>query len=115
MRHMHCDLIIAWANGVEIQYEAKEGLWVTTPTPNWAPNVTYRATPISIKVDWGSISPHWKFITKDSCGSIFLHEGKPEFISGSWRSSLQSLCITRMIRIDSYDRVSAEDSLIYRH
>ena len=40
----HRDLIIAWANGAEIQVEL-DGEWVDTPTPSWSINADYRIKP----------------------------------------------------------------------
>lgn len=45
----HRDLIIAWANGAEIQSEL-DGEWIDTPTPSWSINADYRIKP-QLKVD----------------------------------------------------------------
>ena len=42
--HKHKDLIIAWANGAEIEYKAKDW-WVTTTDPWWEEHVEYRIKP----------------------------------------------------------------------
>lgn len=42
-RHTHADLIIAWANGAQIQYYRKEdGEWLDVAYPNWSPYCRYR-------------------------------------------------------------------------
>lgn len=44
-RHKHADLIIAWANGVEIQYQYLIGKWFDTKTPTWREDIKYRIKP----------------------------------------------------------------------
>lgn len=34
MKHKHADLIHAWADGAEIQYN-QNGIWFDCPNPNW--------------------------------------------------------------------------------
>jgi hypothetical protein len=42
-RHAHADLIIAWAEGAEIQvYDKWEDVWHTLDTPGWDPELQYR-------------------------------------------------------------------------
>jgi hypothetical protein len=43
-RHKHADLIIAWANGANIQLFSREGKWVDID-PAWSLNTTYRVKP----------------------------------------------------------------------
>ena len=40
--HPHRDLIIAWANGAEIQQLLEDGTWLTDRTPEWFTGVRYR-------------------------------------------------------------------------
>ena len=42
--HKHRDVIIAWANGREIEYE-DGGKWYPTVCPDWYTNVEYRIKP----------------------------------------------------------------------
>ncbi len=51
-RHVHADLIIAWANGAKIEhlYEGKvypkcTGKWFDCPNPDWSENAKYRIKP----------------------------------------------------------------------
>lgn len=44
-RHVHADLIIAWANGAEIQVMLSESDWRTTTWPSWSPVMVYRIKP----------------------------------------------------------------------
>lgn len=43
--HPHCEVIIAWAKGAEIQYSNNGNDWFATPTPNWAIETHYRVKP----------------------------------------------------------------------
>lgn len=54
MKHKHYDLIVAWANGAEIQaretsYFADDDVWMTTKTPTWCQTIEYRIKPKTIK------------------------------------------------------------------
>jgi hypothetical protein len=44
-RHKHADLIIAWANGAEIQCEIATDDWADAKSPWWLPNNRYRIKP----------------------------------------------------------------------
>jgi hypothetical protein len=62
-RHKHADVIIAWANGEEIQYRAVpgEGGWETFPRKTiitWCEYAEYRVKPILVtKVGWVNVYP----------------------------------------------------------
>ena len=43
--HKHKDLIIAWANGVEIQYKNYHGDWRDATWPDWSEKTEYRVKP----------------------------------------------------------------------
>ena len=43
--HKHKDLIIAWANGAEIQLKNIKGNWVETSFPSWETFCEYRIKP----------------------------------------------------------------------
>ena len=46
MRHKHADLIIAWANGAEIQtYRLLPDEWIDTFAPAWVEDSRYRIKP----------------------------------------------------------------------
>jgi hypothetical protein len=42
--HKHKDLIVAWANGAEIEW-LDENTWVTARPPEWLENLEYRIKP----------------------------------------------------------------------
>ena len=49
MKHKHRDLIIAWANGAEIQgfiFRNNIGVWEDLETPDWDPDTEYRIKPM---------------------------------------------------------------------
>jgi len=47
--HKHRDLIIAWANGEDIQYSFKGSEWEDTDSPCWETNSEYRIKPEVIR------------------------------------------------------------------
>jgi len=47
--HIHKDIIIAWANGAEIEYFSNQGKWVACPKPIWHAECTYRIKPNVVK------------------------------------------------------------------
>jgi len=51
-RHKHADLIIAWANGAEIECENPDKKWVFLKSPMWVPEYNYRIKP---KLDYVEI------------------------------------------------------------
>ena len=76
-RHPHADLIIAWANGAEIQvYNEIEDKWSDAGTPLWRPLNTYRVKPTNV-VRWlpvmqmpaKSVVVGWGVTSKDCVGS----------------------------------------------
>lgn len=44
--HKHAELIKAWADGAEIEYES-HGIWVDEAYPDWYPEMQYRIKPES--------------------------------------------------------------------
>ena len=48
--HVHKDLIIAWANGAEIQFELPDG-WLYESTPSWFPEYIYRIKPTKTSIE----------------------------------------------------------------
>ena len=53
--HKHRDLIIAWANGADIQYRSKSHLaWINATDPQWLDSFIYRIkpakTPLELKI-----------------------------------------------------------------
>lgn len=46
-RRVHADLIIAWAEGAQIQfYDENLKQWANTSSPNWEPTTEYRLAPV---------------------------------------------------------------------
>ena len=44
MKHKHYDLIVAWANGAEIEHLTNDG-WENINAPRWLNSATYRIKP----------------------------------------------------------------------
>ena len=44
MKHKHCDVIKAWADGAVVQVNTRVIGWVTIPTPVWMEDKEYRAS-----------------------------------------------------------------------
>lgn len=91
MKHKHCDLIKAWADGAQIQCRSIDGYWVeTNATPAWYPHVEYRIAPEPINLrfrvglfhDPGRLIPYWVEACK------YEQEGNPFFVrwvEDDWR------------------------------
>ncbi len=45
MKRIHAELIIAWADGAQIQVLVSDGGWEDNDFPNWNPAYTYRIKP----------------------------------------------------------------------
>ena len=58
-RHKHADVIIAWANGEEIQYRANsEYEWLDNRFPTWCKSAEYRVKPKIVKREgWVNVYP----------------------------------------------------------
>ena len=48
-RHKHADLIIAWAEGAEIEYRSLTGKWKFVREPTWSEDYEYRVKPKTVK------------------------------------------------------------------
>lgn len=45
-KHIHCDVIKAWADGEEVEYKhPDDACWHKASTPNWDVNIQYRVKP----------------------------------------------------------------------
>jgi hypothetical protein len=45
MKHKHYDVIVAWANGAQIEVMEPNGNWTPIPTPQWYEHNQYRVAP----------------------------------------------------------------------
>jgi hypothetical protein len=45
MKHKHYDMIVAWANGQQIQVEEMDGTWSDIQGPSWSGHNQYRIKP----------------------------------------------------------------------
>lgn len=65
--HKHCDLIVAWANGAEIQF-FDDGEWIDCHEngPRWHEEMRYRIKPKIVKREgWVNVYPRNVHETKD--------------------------------------------------
>lgn len=60
--HKHKTLIIAWANGAEIQCKIADCKWVNCIDPVWREDMEYRIKPDTIK--------KWRWVVNLSCGNL---------------------------------------------
>ncbi len=51
VRHKHCDLIIAWAKGNDIEHK-NCGAWTLANNPDWGNNIRYRIKPREPRRFW---------------------------------------------------------------
>lgn len=60
VKHVHCELIKAWADGAEIEFlelsdgegENQTAVWIRTDQPAWWPSRVYRVALTKPSVDW---------------------------------------------------------------
>lgn len=41
-KHVHSELIHAWADGAEVEFYTTRGTWEKIKEPSWSPEMTYR-------------------------------------------------------------------------
>ena len=65
--HKHCDLIVAWANGADIQF-FDDGQWIdcNENNPRWHEEMRYRVKPKIVKREG------WVTIHRDAGGTYVL-------------------------------------------
>ena len=71
MKHKHYDLIMAWANGAEIEYQTPFGDWFNAK-PEWDEKLEYRVKPkpnkeLLVTIDFELVQQ------EPSIASVFLH------------------------------------------
>jgi hypothetical protein len=76
--HKHRDLIIAWANGEEIQVNNGNNTWDNLQNPSWYEDTEYRIKPEVIKYRnalYKSANCYYVIAEKESTGSVYLGSG----------------------------------------
>ena len=73
-RHKHADLIHAWAEGAEIEYQSASGNWNKIAFPQWDGDWKYRIKPKTVKKE-GWVNVYTEF----SEGLIVAHTGGPVY------------------------------------
>ena len=91
-RHKHAEIIKAWADGEEIEYQAMSGSWKTIPNyPSWDEFNVYRIKPKAKIVRWqwilpkdGGLNPSvtTSFYSDDEVSKIFFNADK--MIKAEW-------------------------------
>jgi len=58
-KHKHYDVIVAWANGEEIEYRlGPNGYWISIVDPSWLHSTEYRIKPKKVKKEgWVNVYP----------------------------------------------------------
>lgn len=86
-KHIHADLIIAWANGAEVQYFNEDfDEWLDTDYPMWSERNRYRVKPEPLMVQLGD-----KLVHKNSILTVNAGPGPVLILNdenGSWLASL---------------------------
>ena len=59
MKHIHAELIKAWADGAKIEIK-KDGVWIDASSPSWRFGFEYRIQPTSIKKSFFVYDKHNK-------------------------------------------------------
>lgn len=65
-RHKHADLIHAWAEGAEIEYQRSNGTWEDCE-PAWAENTNYRIKPKTKTVRFRNFIHTLGFVSSTGC------------------------------------------------
>jgi len=68
-RHKHADLIHAWAEGAEIQFQRQDKSWgdVVYNIPNWGHEEIYRIKPKTKTVRFGNFIHTLGFVSSTDC------------------------------------------------
>lgn len=72
MKHKHHDLIIAWANGAQIEQRFSKK-WITANKPQWYEEYEYRVKPIEATLAQTVIAPAHP--TRDQIRAVFTEHG----------------------------------------
>jgi hypothetical protein len=75
-RHKHAELIIAWAEGEQIEYEQRPGVWTPVAKyPLWEEDTAYRVRPKPVTS-----------MTDQELRNIYYHSGGSDHFEVSLRS-----------------------------
>lgn len=73
-RHKHADLIIAWANGAEIEVQINKDTWCGysgNAQPSWVLDFNYRIKPKPPIVRYGVANKDWPTAWWEGCSGVF--------------------------------------------
>lgn len=91
MKHVHCDMIKAWADGAKIQVKSGDN-WISVSSPYWLPENSYRLAPKIIKQSFRaclmcrpSVYPEGSWIAMAPAPSIENDSFFVRWIDTEWR------------------------------
>ena len=77
-KHKHYDLIIAWAEGRDIEvYSSVNGKWLFVSVPTWNLDYTYRTKLEKPSIDWDHVRPNYVALAVDEDGEAYLYTSEP--------------------------------------
>lgn len=81
-RHKHADMIIAWANGAQVEFRSHlDGGWEVTSAPSWFEDYEYRIKPPAKKYRVAVFStPCIHTCTADTQEDVKFFEASPHFV-----------------------------------
>lgn len=85
MKRPHYDIIIAWANGAELQYaDASKNVWVDCEYPTFFKSTKFRIKPIKPSINWEHVNPKFKWLAVDEDGAACLYAVEPNLGEEQW-------------------------------
>lgn len=81
--HKHCNLIVAWANGADIQYLDVNGMWTdcSKDGPHWDDETEYRIKPKTVKREG------WVNVYDYNDASIWPSKEEADSRATAWRKA----------------------------
>lgn len=102
-KHIHADVIIAWANGAEVQYFNEDSnKWRDTTAPQWMKHGVYRVKPAALMVKLGD-----KLMYDGRCVTVNAAPNMQfvlNYNDGSWCGSLKIEDATQSYPIEDFKK-----------
>lgn len=87
-RHIHADLIHAWAEGAKIQALPRgSAIWGYVDHPNWYEDSEYRIAQTKPSINWEHVHPDYNWMATDKSDRTHLFKNEPVFDDddlGTW-------------------------------
>lgn len=89
MKRPHYDLIIAWANGAEIEYfDEYEKVWIDCERPSFFEGTKYRIKKTKPTINWDHVASTFNWLAVDDNDKAYLYENKPALVAKEyWNDS----------------------------